>query len=135
MANTGALRYNTAFHSTQLRGVMANSDCVNAHEHARSQTDIRGRTHCEEGDIQDPDMESHAQCDRPDEEEVLPERKPQQTLVLRQRVHRVEHLDGDEDRQAHRRRPLRHLVREHLAADLREQARALVEVGLRSAPG
>ena len=65
-------------------------------------------------------MESHAQRDRPDEEGVLPEGKPQQALVLRERVHRVEHLDGYENRQRHRSRRLGHVIRKHLAADLGE---------------
>ena len=33
MANTGALRYSTAFHSTHFKGVMAKSDYTKAHEH------------------------------------------------------------------------------------------------------
>ena len=65
-------------------------------------------------------MQNHAESNRGDEERVPPNRESQQALVLRQRVHGVEHLDGDEDRQAHGRRALRHLVREHLTADLRE---------------
>lgn len=36
IANTGALRYRTAFHSTQLRGVMAKSDCMNEREYVES---------------------------------------------------------------------------------------------------
>ena len=80
---------------------------------------IRG-THGKEGNIQDRDVQRHAECDRADKEGVLPHWQSQQTLVLGERVHRVEHLYRDEDRQAYRGGTMRHDVREHLTADLRE---------------
>ena len=75
-------------------------------------------------------MQRHAQRNRTNKVHVLPQRQPQQTLILRERVHRVEHLDGDEHREAHCRCAPRHLVREHLAPDLGECACALVEMRL-----
>lgn len=87
-------------------------------------------THGEEGNIQNGDVERHAQRNRTDKVHVAPQREPQEALVLRERVHRVEHLNRHEDRQAHRRRMVRHHVREHLAAYLREESGALMEVRL-----
>lgn len=75
-------------------------------------------------------MKKHAERDSANEEGVLPDRQPQQALVLGKGVHRVEHLDGNEDAQRHRRGAVGHHVCEHLAADLRERSRALVEVRL-----
>ena len=65
-------------------------------------------------------MQRHAERDRADEEGVLPDRQAEEGFILGQRVHRVEHLNRDENGQRHRRSPLRHLVREHLATDLWE---------------
>lgn len=45
----------------------------------------------------------------------------------------VEHLDDDEDGERNGGGTLGHLVGEHVAADLREQLRARVEVSLRGA--
>ena len=88
-------------------------------------------THSEEGDIQDGDVERHAQRDRAHEEGVIPQGQPEQALVLGERIHRIEHLDRDENREAHRRRPFGHDICEHLTADFGEERRALVEVRLR----
>jgi hypothetical protein len=77
-------------------------------------------------------MQNHAQGNRCNKELVLPHRQAEQRLVLRQRVHRVEHFNRDKDRETHRRRCVRHRVREHLASNLRECSAAFMEVGLRS---
>lgn len=132
MRITGALIYSTACHSVQLRGVIANRVYGEIYVSDRVRTEYMEDTHGEEGDVQDCDMQRHAKCNRADEEGVLPQRQPEQTLVLGERVHRVEHLDDDEDRERHRRRAPRHLVREHLTSDLGEEGRALVEVRLQS---
>lgn len=87
-------------------------------------------------------MESHRQADCPDEVRVGPRRQGQEGLVLGERVESlrrdtstttkrfplsleaeqtyVEHLDDDQDRKRHGRRPLGHLVGEHVATDERE---------------
>lgn len=75
-------------------------------------------------------MQQHAERDRSDEVRVLPYRQSKETLVLGQRVHCVEHLNRHENRETHRRSTVRHDVGEHLTSDFREEARALVEVGL-----
>ena len=85
----------------------------------------------EERNIQDGKMQQHTQRDCCDEVRVSPHRQAQETLVLRQRVHGVEHLDGHENRQTHRRRSVRHDVREHITANFGEFGRALVEVTLK----
>lgn len=75
-------------------------------------------------------MHRHRQSNGGYEKLVLPYRQPKQTLVLRKRVHRVEHFDCNKDGQRHSRSRLGHVICEHLASNFREFARTLVEVGL-----
>lgn len=77
-------------------------------------------TYSESRDVQDHKVQEHAKRDSSDKVRVAPHRQHEQTLVLRQGVHGVEHLDNDEDGQADSCSVARHVVREHLAADLRE---------------
>src|ERR1700677_5299227 len=87
-------------------------------------------THGEEGNVENDEVQGHAQRKSLHEELVLPKRQAKQAFVLRQRVHRVEHFDRDQDRQAHRGRMTRLDAREHIAPDLRKERRTLVEVRL-----
>ena len=87
-------------------------------------------TYREERDVQNSKVQGHAQRNGSDQVWVLPYRQPEQTLVLRQRVHGVEHLDGHQDRETHRCRTVCHVVSEHFAADFGEFARALMEMRL-----
>lgn len=75
-------------------------------------------------------MQSHAESDGSHEERVFPDWQYKQARILRQRIHGVEHLDGDENGQTHSCSPMRIDVREHLASNLGEQSRTFVEVGL-----
>jgi len=61
----------------------------------------------EERNVEDREVQAHAQRDRGHQERILPQRQHQERLILRQRVHGVEHLDGYQDRQTHGRSPLR----------------------------
>lgn len=87
-------------------------------------------TYGEEWYIEDSQVQEHAQRDCSDQIGVLPYWQPEQALVFRQRVHGIKHLDSDQDGETHGGRTVRHHVRKHLATDLREEVRALVEVRL-----
>ena len=54
-------------------------------------------THGEEGDIENDEVQGHAQGNSCHKELVLPKRQAKQAFVLGQRVHRVEHFDCDQD--------------------------------------
>jgi len=75
-------------------------------------------------------MQQHAQRNGANQVHVLPQRQPEQALVLRKRVHGVEHLDRDQDRQAHRRCTVGHFVGEHTATYFGELNKAFMEMGL-----
>jgi hypothetical protein len=91
---------------------------------------VEDATYGEEGDVEDRNVQSHAERNSTDKVHVLPHWQAEQALILRQRVHRVEHLDSDENGQRHSRCGPGVLVREHLTSDLGELGRALVEVRL-----
>ena len=87
-------------------------------------------THGEEGNVENGEVQGHAQRNSRHEELVLPKWQAKQAFVLGQRVHRVEHFDRDQNRQAHRGRMSRLDAREHIAPDFRKERRTLVEVRL-----
>ena len=76
-------------------------------------------------------MQEHAQGNGANQVHVLPQGQAKQTLVLRERVHGVEHLDRDQDRKAHRRCAVGHFIGEHAAANFGELGEAFVEVCLK----
>lgn len=74
-------------------------------------------------------MQHHREDNRVHEHHVVPQEEGQQRLAGRERIHGIQHLDDHQDGQRDRRRGLGHVVGEHVAADLGELGRALVEVG------
>ena len=78
MASTGALRSNTACHSVQFSGVIAKRVCKakkgNGQLRRKRGRGAEARTHREEGDVEDSNMQRHAERNRRNEEGVLPER-------------------------------------------------------------
>ena len=87
-------------------------------------------THVQEGNIENEEVQGHTQGNCTDKEHVFPKRQTKQAFVFGQRVHRVEHFDRDQDRQAHRGCVSRLNAREHIAPDFREQRSTLMEVCL-----
>lgn len=128
-SNTGALSHKTAFHSIQSNGAIANI-AYNPVRYIKKVLSIDNATHGEEGNVENDKVQGHAQRNSRHEELVLPKRQAKQAFVLRQRVHRIEHFDRDQNRQAHRGRMSRLDAREHIASDLRKERRTLVEVRL-----
>ena len=82
----------------------------------------------QERHIEQRKMQRHAQRNRGHEHGIRPQRQSKQALGTAQRVHRIQHLNDDQDGQRDGRCRLGHVIAEHLAADFRERARALVEV-------
>jgi hypothetical protein len=60
----------------------------------------------------------------------MPHGHYEQALVLRERIHGVEHLDRDQDGETHCRSTVRHSIREHFTTNFGEEVRTLMEVGL-----
>ena len=128
-STTGALSHRTAFHSIQSNGAIANIaySPILVKKNLSSSDTI---THGEEGNVENGEVQGHAQRNSRHEELVLPKWQAKQAFVLGQRVHRVEHFDRDQNRQAHRGRMSRLDAREHIAPDFRKERRTLVEVRL-----
>lgn len=74
----------------------------------------------QEGDVKNGEVKDHRQGDGVDQHGVVVQEESQQRLARRQGVHRVQHLNNDQDRQRDRRGRLGHIVAEHLATNLRE---------------
>jgi len=77
-------------------------------------------THSEERHIKNHKMQRHAQHNSHHKIHILPHWQPQQTFILRQRIHSIEHLNRHQDRQTDRRGALCHPIREHLTPNFRE---------------
>jgi len=75
------------------------------------------KTHSEERNIKDHEMQRHAQEDRANEVHISPHREAQQTLVLRKRVHCVKHFHEYQNGETHGGRALGHAVAEHLTSN------------------
>ena len=75
-------------------------------------------------------MEDHGQDNGIDEFHVLPDRKSDERLRLRQGVAGIEHLNHHEDGERNSRGTLGHMIGKHLTSDIRKLSRALVEVCL-----
>jgi len=117
---TGALINNTAFHSSQLRGVMANKVCCKTIYQNTTAERSKKKAHGEERNIEDHEMQRHTQSDSSYKIHVPPQGQTKQTFVFRKRIHGVEHLDHDENGERHSRRMVGHFVRKHLATYLRK---------------
>lgn len=85
-------------------------------------------THRENINVKDDEVECERKSHGTDEPHVGPWGHRDQRLVLRQRVHGVQHLDGDEHRQSHRHRMG---VREDLAVDALDNTSNNVNKNLR----
>ena len=87
----------------------------------KSLSSDRTTTHGEEGNVENDEVQGHAQRNSRHQKLVLPKRQAKQAFVLGQRVHRVEHFDRDQNRQAHRGRMSRLNARKHIAPNLRKE--------------
>ena len=89
-----------------------------------------GVAYSKEGHVKDHEVQQHAESDGTGEVHVLPKWELEQALVLRERIHGVEHFHCHQDREAHGSRAARHGVREHFTADFRELRCTFMEMCL-----
>lgn len=75
-------------------------------------------------------MKGHGQSDGVDQHGVVAQEESQERLAGGQGVHGVQHLNHHEDGKRDGGCRLGHVVAEHVATNLGELSRALVEVGL-----